>query len=138
MRLVYRDKGCAICLAAGTQTFYKSAEDSIFFEGLHIIDLTFHELVSHCHCNSLTFLTYLVVIKWDTRGYSTLVSDPFTDPANASNLFASPSTQTKKDLRRINSLENGILLCTQHHRDFISFCLAIHPVVRTPFLPYYI
>ena len=136
MRLVYRDKGCAICLAAGTQAIYKSLEDSNYYEGLHIIGLTFHKLVTHSHCNSF-FFTYLIVIKWNTREYSTLVSNPFTNPANASNSLASSSTQAKKDLRRMNSLENGILLCAHHHSDFINFHLAIHPIVRTlSTLPY--
>jgi hypothetical protein len=35
---------------------------------------------------------------WDTRGFSAVVSDPFTNPANADNQFTSPSTRTKKNL----------------------------------------
>ncbi|KIM92275.1 hypothetical protein PILCRDRAFT_117680 [Piloderma croceum F 1598] len=108
MRLVYRDKGCAVCLAAGIQEIYKYHEDSDRYEGSHIIDFAYHEL-------------------WDIRGFPALVSDPFTDPANADNQFASPSMRTKKDLRRINSLENGILLCLQHHRDYDNFRFAINP-----------
>ena len=53
MRLVYRDKGCAVCLAAGIQEIYKYCEDSKRFEGLHIINFAYHELVSHCLYNSL-------------------------------------------------------------------------------------
>ena len=83
---------------------------------------------------SITFLTYLLFVKWDTRGFSALVKDPFTDPANADNEFASPSTRTKQDLRRINTLENGILLCLQHHRDYKIFHFAINPDVSAPFL----
>jgi len=108
MRLVYRDKGCAVCLAAGIQEFYECREDSNRYEGSHIIDFAYHEL-------------------WDIRGFSDLVKDPFTDPDNAENAFASPSTRTKKDLRRINSLENGMLLCLQHHRDYNNFRFAINP-----------
>jgi len=108
MRLVYRDKGCAVCLAAEIQAIYKYREDSNRYEGAHIIALAYHDL-------------------WDTKRFSALVSDPFTDPANADSRFASPSTRTKKDFRRINSLENGILLCLQHHKDYDSFRFAIHP-----------
>jgi len=61
------------------------------------------------------------------------VRDPFTDPANANSQFASPPTRTKKDLRRINSLENGILLCLEHHRDYDNFRFAIHPETREIF-----
>jgi hypothetical protein len=52
MRLVYRDKGCAVCLAAGIQEIYECREDSNRYEGSHIIDFAYHELVSHCLCNS--------------------------------------------------------------------------------------
>jgi predicted restriction endonuclease len=64
-----------------------------------------------------------------------MVNDPFTDPENANNAFASPSTQTKTDTRRINSLENGMLLCTQHHGDYDHFRISIHPMVRMVFSP---
>jgi hypothetical protein len=47
MRLVYRDKGCAVCLAAGIQEIYEFRDDSNRYEGSHIIDLAYHELVSH-------------------------------------------------------------------------------------------
>ncbi|KIM81053.1 hypothetical protein PILCRDRAFT_9089 [Piloderma croceum F 1598] len=107
MRLIYRDKGCAVCLTAGIQEIYECREDSNRYEGSHIVGFAYHEL-------------------WDTRGFSALVSDPFTDPANAKNLFASPSTRTK-DLGQINSLENGMLLCLQHHRDYDNFRFAINP-----------
>ena len=136
MRLVYRDKGCAVCLAAGIQNVYKYSYHSNLFEGSHIIPFALHGLVSHCLLS--TFLTYTVNIKWDSKGYSGLVKDPFTGPANADNQQASTSTRTKpeKDCRRINSLENGILLCLEHHRNFRNFHIAINPNVRTSFLPH--
>ena len=34
--------------------------------------------------------------------------------------------QTKKDPRRINSLENGILLCLEHHWGIDNFRFSIH------------
>ncbi|KIM72616.1 hypothetical protein PILCRDRAFT_15965 [Piloderma croceum F 1598] len=117
MRLIYRDKGCAVCLAAGIQEIYEYLEDSNCYEGSYIVDFAYNEL-------------------WDARGFSALVSDPFTDRANAENQFASPSTRTMKDLRRINSLENGMLLCLQHYRDYDNFRFSINPDVKTSFLPY--
>jgi hypothetical protein len=53
MRLVYRDKGCAVCLAAGIQAIYKDGEDSNRYEGAHIINFAYHDLVSRYLCNSL-------------------------------------------------------------------------------------
>ncbi|KAM6490810.1 hypothetical protein JOM56_013773 [Amanita muscaria] len=106
MRLVYRDKGCVVCLAAGIPAIYKYHEDSNRYEGAHIIPFAYHNL-------------------WDAL--SALIKDPFTDPANADSQFASPSTQTKKDFRRINSLENGILLCLEHRKDYDNFRFSIHP-----------
>jgi len=113
MRLIYRDKGCAVCLAAGIQAIYEYHEDSDRFEGAHILDFAYHDLVSHC---LYYLLTYSVIVKWDANQFSALVKDPFTDPANADSQFASPSTRTKEDFRRINSLENEILLCLEHHQ----------------------
>ena len=136
MRLINRDKGCAVCLAAGIQAIYKYHEDSNRYEGAHIIPLAYHNVVSRYLCNSPLSLTYSVIVKWDSKGFSALVSDPFTDPANANNPLASPSTRTKKDFRRINSLENGILLCLEHRQDYDDFRFAIHPEVKTHLLPY--
>lgn len=116
MRLVQRDKGCAVCLAADIPAFYQYDGDSDFYKGGHIIDLAYHAL-------------------WDAKGYPALVRDPYTDPANASNRFASPSTRTKTDSRRMNSLENGILFCLQHHKDYEDFRFSIHPEVKTSFPP---
>ncbi|KIL60201.1 hypothetical protein M378DRAFT_14286 [Amanita muscaria Koide BX008] len=106
MRLVYRDKGCVVCLAAGIPSIYKYYKDSNHYKGAHIIPFAYHNL-------------------WDAL--SALIKDPFTDPANADSQFASPSTQTKKDFRRINSLENGILLCLEHRKDYDNFRFSIHP-----------
>ena len=52
MRLVYRDKGCAACLAVGIQAIYKYCEDSNRYEGGHIIDFAYHDLVSRYLSNS--------------------------------------------------------------------------------------
>jgi hypothetical protein len=64
------------------------------------------------------------------------MKDPFTDPANANNKHAGPATQSNKDPGRMNSLENGILLCIQHHADYDNFRFAINPDVRTPLISY--
>jgi len=108
MRLVHRDKGCVVCLATGVQEFYECCEDSDRFQGAHIVGHALYAL-------------------WDTRGYSDDVSDPFTDPANAGSEFASSSTRNGKDSRRINSLDNGMLFCLQHHQDYDGLRFAIHP-----------
>jgi hypothetical protein len=137
MRLVHRDKGCAVCLAAGIQEIYKYPDHSNRYEGSHIVDFAYQKLVS---CYVFTVLVpspYVSMIKWDIKNFSTLISDPYTDPANATNPFASPTTRTGKDPRRINSLENGILLCLQHRRDYGHFHFAIHPHVKGSLpLPY--
>ena len=133
MRLVHRDKGCAICLAIGIKKTYKYLEDSSCYEGAHIIGLAHREIVS-CYPCVLRYLS-LVIVKWDNKRFSELVADPFTDPANADSPLAGPSTRSKKDLRRINSLDNGILLCVEHHKDFDNFRFAIHYEVKTPFPP---
>jgi len=101
-------------LAAGIQEIYKYLEDSNRYEGSHIVDFAFHEL-------------------WDTRGFSALVTDPFTDPVNAGSPFASPSTRKNGDPRRINSLDNGLLLCVQHHKDYDNFRFAIHSTTHKIF-----
>ena len=64
MRLVHRDKGCAVCLAAGVQdleALYLYCQDSDRFEGCHIIDLVYQDLVS-CICNSSVPLTYFAIL----------------------------------------------------------------------------
>lgn len=48
MRLVYRDKGCVVCLAAGIQEkIYEYSEDSNRYEGGHIVGIAYQALVSH-------------------------------------------------------------------------------------------
>jgi hypothetical protein len=93
MRLVHRDKGCAVCLATGIQELYEYPDDSDRYEGAHIIDFAYHVLVSHFLVLLEYPFHYSVTIKWDTRGCSALVSGPFTDPANAENPFASRESQ---------------------------------------------
>lgn len=112
MRLVHRDKGCVACLAAGVGLIYKYCHDSNRFEGAHIIGLAYHKL-------------------WDSKGFSSLVSDPYTDPSNASIALAAPTTRTKKDPGRMNSLENGILLCLQHHKDYDELRFSIYPEINS-------
>lgn len=48
MRLVHRDKGCVVCLAAGIQAIYKYKEHSNCYEGSHIIDFAYQNFVSFC------------------------------------------------------------------------------------------
>jgi hypothetical protein len=126
MRLVERDRGCVICLAAGIHAPYKYSDDSNRFEGAHIVPFACQELVGLSSLIPSLFPAYHVVMKWDRNTLSSLVTDPFTDPINADCRFASPTTRTKKDPRRINSLENGILLCLEHHRGYDNFRFSIH------------
>ena len=53
MRLVFRDRGCVVCLAGRTQRTYKNSDDSGLFEGAHIIGVARHELVCYCLCKIL-------------------------------------------------------------------------------------
>jgi len=108
MRLVNRDKGCVVCLAIGIQNVYRSCDDSNHFNGAHIFPLAFNEL-------------------WDKGEYIRLIRDPFTEPANANDKLVSPSTRSTKDFRRMNSLDNGILLCAKHHAEYDGFYFSIHP-----------
>ncbi|KAF5386188.1 hypothetical protein D9615_002388 [Tricholomella constricta] len=133
MRLVRRDKGCAVCLAAGIQEIFKYRDHSNRYEGSHIVDFAYQKLVSCYVFAVLVPSPYVSMKKWDIKKFSTLVSDPYTDPANAENPLASPTTRTGKDSRRINSLENGILLCLQHHQDYENFRFAIHPQMHEIF-----
>ncbi len=52
MRLVYRDKGCVVCLALGIEAIYKYCEDSNRFEEAHIVAFAYRDMVSRYLCNS--------------------------------------------------------------------------------------
>ena len=52
--------------------------------------------------------------------------DPYTE-TNAEN-----ATRNKRDPLRINSLENGILLCLCHHKAYDTFRFSIHPMILLP------
>jgi hypothetical protein len=80
MRLVHRDKGCAVCLATGIQELYEYPDDSNRYEGAHIIDFAYHVLVSHFLVLLEYLFHYSVIIKWDARAYSAAVSDPAIPP----------------------------------------------------------
>ena len=68
----------------------------------------------------------LIVLKWRLRGYQSLIVDPYTATRTEN------STRNKRDPLRINSLENGVLLCLTHHKAYDTFRFSIHPTV----LPY--
>jgi hypothetical protein len=113
-----------VCLAAGIPEIYNR------YKGSHVVDFAYQKLVS---CYVFTVLVpspYVSMIKWDNKHFSRLISDPYTDPANVTDPFASPATRTGKDPGRISFLENGMLLCLQHHRDDNNFRFAIHPEVK--------
>jgi hypothetical protein len=55
MKLVYRDKGRVVCLAAGKpeiHAMYNFCEDSNRYKGAHIIAIAYHNLVSRYLCNT--------------------------------------------------------------------------------------
>jgi hypothetical protein len=65
----------------------------------------------------------VVVLKWTLRGYQNFIADPYT-ATNVEN-----ATRNKRDPLRINSLENGLLLCLYHHKAYDTLRFSIHPEV---------
>ncbi|KAF8269377.1 hypothetical protein EI94DRAFT_1725568 [Lactarius quietus] len=96
MRLVRHDKSCVVCSSP-----YKYFGDSSYFHGAHIFPFEMQEL-------------------WKSRELSANMCDPFTaaTPGN--------ETRNKCDPLRINSLDNGLLLCLAYD----EYQFAIHPGVN--------
>lgn len=65
--------------------------------------------------------------KWSARGYKSNVLDPYS-------VNTSQSTQHGHDPLHINSLDNGMLMCLDHHKSFDTFRFSIHPEVRSNLL----
>jgi hypothetical protein len=65
----------------------------------------------------------IILLKWTLRGYQRLIADPYTATS------AENATRNKRDPLRINSLENGILLCLFHHNAYDTLRFSIHPTV---------
>jgi hypothetical protein len=105
-RLKIRDRGCAVCFAQGLPNArYEYAGDGEFFRGGHIWPLSCHQL-------------------WAKRNCASYISDPFTDPSSQP---VSSTTPLASHSGRMNSLENGIMLCLFHHKAYDTFRYSIHP-----------
>jgi len=72
---------------------------------------------------SLLIQLNIILLKWTLRGYQSLMADPYTATSAAN------ATRNKRDPLRINSLENGILLCLSHHKAYDTLRFSIHPIV---------
>ncbi|KIL63438.1 hypothetical protein M378DRAFT_164508 [Amanita muscaria Koide BX008] len=105
-RLIARDKGCVVCMAQNQDddAMYLYEVDSEMFIGAHIFALQYYDL-------------------WDRKEYSQIVVDPYSAPgASTSN-----TNHQNTDTRRMNSVDNGLLLCVKHHIQFDAHLFSIHP-----------
>jgi len=59
---------------------------------------------------------------WDHKQYSSIVADPFTAPGALKS-----TSRAGTDERRMNSIDNGLLLCLVHHKEFDTHMFSIHP-----------
>jgi len=102
---------------------YMYQVDSEIFIGAHIFPLQYYKLVrrSSFVCSGISQSA-----QWDSKGYSGIVTDPYSVPG------ASKSKTSRKntDTRRMNSIDNGLLLCVRHHIEFDAFLFSIKPEVR--------
>jgi HNH endonuclease len=67
----------------------------------------------------------LIFAQWDKKGYSEIVVDPYSVPGASK----SSTSRLMTDTRHMNSIDNGLLLCLQHHSDFDNHLFSIHPDV---------
>lgn len=102
-RLIARDKGCVVCIAQvqDEDATYLYKADSELFIGAHIFPLQYHDL-------------------WDRKEYSQIVVDPYSVAIRS-------SSRQNSDTRRMNSTDNGLLLCVTHHIQFEAHLFSIHP-----------
>ncbi|CCL98232.1 uncharacterized protein FIBRA_00226 [Fibroporia radiculosa] len=105
-RLVERDRACVICDAAGTDEPFMYSVDYSLLEGAHIIPL-----------QALTL--------WKAQRLSEFTQDPYTHPDNLRN--KQRSMNKHMDDMRMNSLENGVLLCLKHHKLFDRSAFVVRP-----------
>lgn len=124
-RLKIRDRGCAVCFAQGLPNAqYEYAGDGEFFHGGHIWPFSCHQLVGYLLVSLISYL--LLYQQWAKLNCMSYISDPFTDPSSK---LVSSTTHLGRDPGRINSLENGIMLCLFHHKAYDTFRYSIHPKV---------
>ncbi|KAH9941526.1 hypothetical protein B0H21DRAFT_869467, partial [Amylocystis lapponica] len=103
-RLVERDGVCVVCHAQDNSIVY----DDDFLDILqdaHIVPLSSHQ-------------------QWVRGELSRFISDPYTSPEHVDNEHPASS---HKDVRRMYSLENGLLLCANHHIAFGAHGFLIRP-----------
>ncbi|KIK00616.1 hypothetical protein K443DRAFT_100028 [Laccaria amethystina LaAM-08-1] len=105
-RLIARDKGCVVCMAQNQDddSIYLYEVDSEMFIGAHIFPLQYYDL-------------------WDRKRYSQIVADPYS----AAGASTSRNNRQNTDTRRMNSVDNGLLLCVKHHIQFDAHLFSIHP-----------
>jgi hypothetical protein len=64
--------------------------------------------------------------QWDMKNFSEIVMDPYSAP----DISKSTSRCLSADAHWMNSIDNGLLLCLQHHHDFNEHLFSIHPDVE--------
>lgn len=52
------------------------------------------------------------------------------DPYSVAGASTSSTNRQNTDTRRMNSIDNGLLLCVKHHIQFDANLFSIHPEVR--------
>jgi hypothetical protein len=122
MQLVDRDKGCVVCHAMETDSIYQYGDDFHFFEGSHIFLLP----CSHWCVRFEIFMVdtgshyrYKVGHAW--------IPKPYHGPVYHAK--QREATRNKRDRLRINSLENGMLLCLFHDKAYDALRFSTHHTV---------
>jgi hypothetical protein len=117
-----------MALSEDADAMYLYDVDSEFFEGAHIFPLQYHELV---RCSNMARGGLVVVSlsshspQWDRQGFSNIVKDPYSVPGASK----SSTSRLNTDARRMNAIDNGLLLCVRHHLQFDAHLFSIHPEV---------
>jgi hypothetical protein len=124
-RLLARERGCVVCMAANAGfTQYQYEGDSELFNGAHIFPLKYYSVVSQYSLSIIISLIF-ALFQWDHKQYSSIVADPFTAPG----ALKSTTSRAGTNERRMNSIDNGLLLCLVHHKEFDTHMFSIHPEV---------
>lgn len=123
-----RDEGCVICLAPGLPSAYRYVDDSEFFPGVHLIPCVFQSVVN----TDVLFLCLSMLKRglpqWDVKDFVSVVTDPHTNPQLLQIAGLSQSSGLNS---RTDSLNNGMLMCLDHHQGYQNFHYSIHPEVET-------
>ncbi|TDL17935.1 hypothetical protein BD410DRAFT_515844 [Rickenella mellea] len=104
MRLFHRDDTCVVCYAAGDDIIHRwYTDETSCFRGSHIFPLRYFEL-------------------WDILQLGSRMKDPFTKPGNKKQ-----DGTIVEDSRRMDSTDNGLILCGNHHILWNMMMFCIHP-----------